>query len=48
MKRPFRPYAERSIHELIYLAAVLRQQDKAIPTDLEAALDAQGVDLASV
>lgn len=38
-----RPYAERSVHNLLYLKAALEQQGELVPTDLLAALSAKGV-----
>lgn len=39
----FRPYTERKTAELLYIRAVLAQQDRAIPADLDAALIERGI-----
>ena len=38
-----RPYAERSVHNLLYLKAALEQRGELVPVDLLAALSGKGV-----
>lgn len=37
-----RPYAERNIHELVYIRRKLQELDEAVPVDLDAAIVAKG------
>lgn len=38
-----RPYAERNVHNLLYLKAALEQQGELVPVDLLSALSSKGV-----